>query len=146
MTTYIIAYLATLVFFLVVDMVWLAGIAKKIYGRQLGSLMTRNIRWGAAGVFYALYILGAVIFAIRPAVEAQSLMTGLTLGALYGFFCYMTYDLTNLATLKRMARETDLDRYSVGNRFDGQCSFVRHMGGDVLCGLIPTSLLAGLTK
>ena len=100
MIHYIIAYLATLVFFLVVDMAWLAGIAKKIYGRQLGSLMTRNIRWGAAGVFYALYILGVVIFAIRPAVEAQSLMTGLTLGALYGFFCYMTYDLTNLATLK----------------------------------------------
>ena len=100
MTAYIIPYLATLVFFLVVDMTWLAGIAKKIYGRQMGSLMTRNIRWGAAGVFYALYILGIVIFAVRPAVEAGSLTTGLTLGALFGFFCYMTYDLTNLATLK----------------------------------------------
>lgn len=100
MTAYIIPYLASLVFFLVVDMAWLAGIAKKIYGRQLGALMTRNIRWGAAGVFYALYILGVVIFAVRPAVEAGSLMTGLTLGALFGFFCYMTYDLTNLATLK----------------------------------------------
>ena len=100
MTTYILPFLATLVFFLVVDMVWLAGIAKKIYGRQLGSLMTRKIRWGAAGVFYTLYILGVVIFAIRPAIAAESLMTGLTLGALFGFFCYMTYDLTNLATLK----------------------------------------------
>lgn len=100
MTAYIIPYLASLVFFLVIDMAWLAGIAKKIYGRQFGALMTRNIRWGAAGVFYALYILGVVIFAVSPAVEAGSLMTGLTLGALFGFFCYMTYDLTNLATLK----------------------------------------------
>jgi len=96
MTAYIIPYFATLVFFLVVDMIWLGGIAKKIYGRALGSLMTRNVRW----VFYVLYILGVVIFAIRPAIVADSLMTGLMLGALYGFFCYMTYDLTNLATLK----------------------------------------------
>lgn len=100
MTTYITAYIAAIIFFLVIDMLWLGGVAKKIYGRQLGKLMTRNIRWGAAGVFYALYILGVVIFAIRPAIDAQSLMTALTLGALYGFFCYMTYDLTNLATLK----------------------------------------------
>jgi len=100
MITYIIPYFATLVFFLVIDMIWLGGIAKKIYGRALGSLMTRNVRWGAAGVFYVLYILGIVIFAIRPAIAAESLMMGLTLGALYGFFCYMTYDLTNLATLK----------------------------------------------
>jgi uncharacterized membrane protein len=99
MTVYIIPYFATLVFFLVVDMIWLGGIAKKIYGRALGSLMTRNVRWGAAGVFYVLYILGVVIFAIRPAIAADSLMTGLMFGALYGFFCYMTYDLTNLATL-----------------------------------------------
>jgi len=79
MTAYIIPYFATLVFFLVVDMIWLGGIAK---------------------IFYVLYILGVVIFAIRPAIVADSLMTGLMLGALYGFFCYMTYDLTNLATLK----------------------------------------------
>jgi len=64
MTAYIIPYFATLVFFVVVDMIWLGGIAKKIYGRALGSLMTRNVRWGAAGVFYVLYILGVVIFAI----------------------------------------------------------------------------------
>ncbi|WP_026940846.1 DUF2177 family protein [Hellea balneolensis] len=100
MTTYIIAYIAALIFFLAVDMLWLAGIAKKIYGRQLGKLMTRNIRWGAAFVFYTLYLLGVVIFAIRPGIEAESPMTALTYGALYGFFCYMTYDLTNLATLK----------------------------------------------
>lgn len=100
MTQYIIAFIAALIFFLVIDMLWLAGIAKRIYGRLLGKLMTRDIRWGAAGVFYALYILGVVIFAIRPGIEAQSLMTALTFGALYGFFCYMTYDLTNLATLK----------------------------------------------
>lgn len=100
MTIYIIGYIAALIFFLTVDMLWLAGIAKKIYGRQLGKLMTRKIRWGAALAFYALYLLGLVIFAIRPGIEAESLKTALTLGALYGFFCYMTYDLTNLATLK----------------------------------------------
>ena len=40
------------------------------------------------------------IFVILPAVEQQSYMKALIYGALFGFFTYATYDLTNLATLK----------------------------------------------
>ena len=40
------------------------------------------------------------MFAIYPAVEKDSLPSAILLGALFGFFTYATYDLTNLATLK----------------------------------------------
>jgi uncharacterized membrane protein len=51
-------------------------------------------------VFYALYLVGVLIFAVRPALAAGSARQAVVFGALYGFFCYMTYDLTNLATLR----------------------------------------------
>ena len=37
---------------------------------------------------------------MRPAVNTSSWSQAATLGALFGFFTYATYDLTNLATVK----------------------------------------------
>jgi uncharacterized membrane protein len=50
--------------------------------------------------FYLLYALGATIFVTIPALSKQSLVYALQYGALFGFFCYMTYDLTNLAVIR----------------------------------------------
>ncbi|MCQ4062165.1 DUF2177 family protein, partial [Klebsiella pneumoniae] len=50
--------------------------------------------------FYLLYILGIMIFAVGPALKTGQWQTALLWGALLGFFCYMTYDLTNQATLR----------------------------------------------
>lgn len=93
-------YLIALPVFFAIDFIWLALIAKKFYLEQLGSLMKTNINWPAALIFYALFILGLIIFVIAPAVEKKSLMHALVFGGLFGFFAYATYDLTNLATLK----------------------------------------------
>ena len=98
--TYVIAYISTLVVFLAIDMVWVAGLAKNFYKDQLGDLMADPIRIGVAAGFYSVYIVGLVIFAIRPALQSESLGTAAIFGALFGFFCYATYDFTNLATLK----------------------------------------------
>ncbi|HSA80506.1 MAG TPA: DUF2177 family protein, partial [Geminicoccaceae bacterium] len=54
-----------------------------------------------AGLFYALYVGGIVLFAISPALQSQSWRTALVLGVLLGLFAYGTYDMTNLATLRR---------------------------------------------
>ncbi len=59
-----------------------------------------DIVWYAAFLFYALFALGLTYFAIYPAVTKGTYATALVLGALFGFFTYMTYDLTNLSTLK----------------------------------------------
>ena len=52
-------------------------------------------------IFYLLFIVGIFIFAILPAVDKGSLGNAIVMGALFGFFTYATYDLTNLATLTR---------------------------------------------
>jgi uncharacterized membrane protein len=99
-TKLIISYVLTFIVFFIVDMAWLGFIAKDLYRKYLGSFLSEQVNWVAAIVFYLLFIVGVFIFAILPAVEKNSLASAVTLGALFGFFTYATYDLTNLATLK----------------------------------------------
>jgi uncharacterized membrane protein len=96
----LLAYCLTFIVFLVIDLVWLGLVAKDLYRRQLGNLLSENVNWPAAIIFYLLFVAGVFIFAIYPAFEKQSLQHAIILGALFGFFTYATYDLTNLATLK----------------------------------------------
>jgi uncharacterized membrane protein len=81
-------------------MVWLGVVAKPFYSRNLGFLMRSDVNWGAAILFYLLFITGLVLFVIAPAVEKGSWVRALGYGALFGLITYATYDLTNLATLK----------------------------------------------
>ncbi len=97
--TFLGLYLISVPIFLLVDLLWLGVIAKSFYRTQLGHLMG-EINWPAATIFYLIFLVGLTFFATWPAVEAQSLTRALFLGALFGFFTYATYDLTNLATLR----------------------------------------------
>jgi uncharacterized membrane protein len=62
--------------------------------------MAENANMRAAIAFYVVYIFGILYFAVRPALAAGDWKVALLSGALFGFFAYATYDLTNLATLK----------------------------------------------
>ena len=62
--------------------------------------MRNPVNWAAALIFYLLFVVGLLIFAIKPALDAQSSARALVYGALFGFFTYATYDLTNLATVR----------------------------------------------
>jgi uncharacterized membrane protein len=93
-------YLIAVIVFFAIDMLWLGIIAKNFYQNQIGSLMKKDISWTAAIIFYLLFVGGVVFFAINPAIQENSWIQALYLGALFGFITYMTYDLTNLATLK----------------------------------------------
>ncbi len=95
-----IAYLATLVVFSIVDTLWLGVVARGFYRAELGDLLAPEVRLWAAVLFYLVYAAGIVVFAVLPAIRAESLVTALVMGALFGFFAYATYDLTNLATLR----------------------------------------------
>jgi uncharacterized membrane protein len=85
---------------LAIDLVWLLGIAKSLYRDEMGDLMATEPKLIAGLAFYLLYALGAIIFVIIPALSKQSLMYAVQYGALFGLFCYMTYDLTNLAVIR----------------------------------------------
>ena len=98
---YTVAYIATGLAFALIDSVWLRTMYKRLYQPEIGELMVRGgFRMGPAIVFYVLYIVGMMIFAVGPALAAGKWQIALLQGALLGFFCYMTYDLTNYATLK----------------------------------------------
>ena len=97
---YLAIYGGFLITFLVLDAIWLLGIAKNMYRTEMGSLMGLEPRLWFGLAFYLLYALGVLIFVISPAISKQSLTYALGFGALFGFFCYMTYDLTNLAVIQ----------------------------------------------
>ncbi len=99
-TKLLISYALTFAVFLLVDMAWLGFIAKDLYKKYLGGFLSEQVNWTAAMVFYLLFVVGVFIFAIMPSVEKDSVVSAIVLGALFGFFTYATYDLTNLATLK----------------------------------------------
>lgn len=92
-------YLVTIPIFLVIDLVWLGFVAKNLYQTQLAHLLG-PVNWHAAIMFYCIFVAGVVYFAVLPALEAESLKKAIIIGALFGFFTYATYDLTNLSTLK----------------------------------------------
>jgi uncharacterized membrane protein len=91
--------IATCVFF-GLDMLWLGLIAKNFYREQIGHLMRDSINWPAAILFYLLFIGGIIYFSVYPALRQDSLKVALVNGVLFGFFTYMTYDLTSLAIIR----------------------------------------------
>jgi len=97
---YIKLYLATLVAFFLIDMVWLGFVARGFYRKAIGFLLSPSPNWAAAILFYLLFVGGILIFAVVPGLQAESLRKALLQGALFGLLTYATYDLTNLATIK----------------------------------------------
>jgi len=93
-------YLLTIPLFFAIDMLWLGFIAKNFYQNRLQHLLSPEVNWPAAFSFYFIYIAGILFFAVRPGLDAASLGKACLYGALFGFFTYATYDLTNLATLR----------------------------------------------
>jgi uncharacterized membrane protein len=100
MLNYAIAYCVTAVVFLGIDFVWLSRIARDFYSSRLGDQLLAQPRLGAAAAFYLVYVAGIVIFAIVPALKADSVRLVILLGAFFGLVAYATYDMTNYATLR----------------------------------------------
>jgi uncharacterized membrane protein len=49
---------------------------------------------------YLLFIIGIMIFAVKPALQAQNPTRAPVYGTLFGLFNQATYDMTNLATVR----------------------------------------------
>jgi len=103
MFKYLGVYLSFLTSLVVVDMIWLLGIAKGLYRAEMGDLMASEPKLLAGLAFYVLYAIGVCIFVIVPAITKQSWFDAVLYGALFGFFCYMTYDLTSLAVVRNFS-------------------------------------------
>ena len=100
MNKYLTAYAGTAITMVALDMLWLGLIAKPLYQQGIGHLMADKFNAPVAVLFYALYAVGLVIFAVAPHDGSYGWGKTATMAALFGFFAYATYDLTNLSTLK----------------------------------------------
>ncbi|MEB0133823.1 DUF2177 family protein [Actimicrobium sp. CCC2.4] len=99
MTKYLTTYFSTGIVFWILDFVWLGFVIKGFYMRELDGLLLPTPLMTPAIVFYLLYVVGIVVFAVLPALDSNSWTKALMLGALLGLMAYGTYDLSNLATL-----------------------------------------------
>ena len=96
---YLAAYLGAGLAMAALDAVWLTLANKPVYRQALQTLLAPDFRLGPAVAFYLVYLLGVMVFAVKPALAAGVWRTAAGLGGLFGFFAYATYDLTNQATL-----------------------------------------------
>jgi uncharacterized membrane protein len=94
---YIVLYLVTLVVLTVLDFLFLGVFAKGFFTGQVGDMLG-ELKPVPAVLFYLLYIVGVLIFVSGGA--GATTQTTLLYGALFGLFCYATFDLTSLALLK----------------------------------------------
>jgi uncharacterized membrane protein len=97
---YLTAYLATLLIFVGVDLIWLTWVGGPMYRSLLGDALLPSVRMMPALAFYLIYPLGLTAYAVYPALTGGNVLGALIAGALFGFFTYATYDLTNYATLR----------------------------------------------
>jgi len=90
-------YLATLVVMVPLDFLFLGLVAKGFFTSQVGDMLG-TIRLPPAILFYLLYAAGIVIFA--NGAQDATWRSALIYGALFGLFCYATFELTALSLLK----------------------------------------------
>ena len=100
MSALVKTYIALVPLMLTLDLLWLGVIMRNFYQTNLAHLVGPGVMWAPAVVFYVLFTLGLVFFALVPGVASGSLARTVFLGAAFAFFAYATYDLTNQATLR----------------------------------------------
>jgi len=94
---YVVLYLATLFVILPLDFLFLGVVARDFFTSQVGNMLG-ELKLVPALLFYLVYAAGILVFVSGGA--GASWQSTLLFGALFGFFCYATFDLTALALLR----------------------------------------------
>src|SRR6266853_1259053 len=129
MKVYFVGYIAALVTLAILDALWLGVASREFYKARLGQLLLEQPNWYAAILFYLIHALGIVVFAVPL---AESWVSAMFYGALFGVCVYAAYDLTNLATLRGWPLTVSLVDLALGCRRDGSRRS-RCLPGDAYC-------------
>lgn len=97
MNRYAVLYLATMIVLLPLDLLFLGVLAKGLFASEVGDMLG-EVRIAPAILFYLIYIAGIVVFVNGSA--AATWQSAALHGALFGLFCYATFELTSMAMLK----------------------------------------------
>ena len=135
---YVAAYLAALLALAILDGLWLGVIAREFYKGRIGPLLLDTPNWTAAAFFYLVHAAGIVVFPVAMAAGVGSGggagswggpgTTALLYGALFGFFAYAVYDLTNLATLRGWSPMVTVVDLAWGTAATALASVAAHYG------------------
>ena len=98
MKRFVIVYLTTAIVLLPLDFLFLGTIGKKLFDTHVRDMVLHSPRMAPAVLFYILYFAGIVIFVNGAAPSAWR--ENVLYGALFGVFCYATFELTSMAMLK----------------------------------------------
>ena len=96
---YAAAYVGAAIAFAGLDAVWLTATSATLYRPTLHGILIEGFRPAPAVAFYLVYLFGMMVFAVAPGLGAGRWSVAARRGAMFGFFAYATYDLTNQATL-----------------------------------------------
>lgn len=125
-------YLAVAVPFLLIDLVWLKVMGERMYRPILGDILLPEPNLWPAVVFYLIYPLGLIGFAVMPAYQDGSPVRALVAGLMFGCFTYATYDLTNHATLRNWTTMLTLTDVLWGSVLAACCSYFGFLAADRL--------------
>jgi uncharacterized membrane protein len=116
-------FFVSLAITLILDFMWIQGIMKKFYTKELSSIarMEKNklkAKLVPGLIVYLIIALGITLF-VSPL--SKTIPTSLIYGGLFGLVVYGVYDLTNLSILKN---------YSM------KLTIIDVIWGIILCGLV----------
>ena len=124
------AYIAAIITMFVLDLIWLSILAKPLYNRGIGHLMAAQPKLGFAALFYLVFVFGLMWFSVRPNMHVTGVKSTFIAGAVFGFFVYASYDLTNLALLKNWPLGLSLIDMTWGTLLSGLCAAVAKLAYD----------------
>lgn len=93
--------LESLITFLALDAAWITQVASPWMKKSVPHLMATTPNMWAAIAFYLLYLsILLILFIIPGLAQKVGYQTIAFQTFLFGFACYATYDLTNLAVMR----------------------------------------------
>ena len=116
MKRFVIAYLVSGAVFVAIDLLWLSLVMSKMFKAQMPQLILEQPKLAPAAVFYLLYPIGIAVFGV---VSANDWVRAAAMSALFGLLAYVTYELTNLATLKGWSAQIALIDIAWGAALSG---------------------------
>ena len=120
-------YLSVAITFVAIDLVWLKTMAERLYRPVLGDLLRTEPNLLAAGLFYIVYPIGLLGFAVLPAHYEGGALRAFTAGMMFGCFTYATYDLTNQATLRNWSTALSIADICWGSLLAGLSAWIGYL-------------------
>ncbi len=101
MLTPILSYISWILTLLILDGIMIWFVILPMFKKYIPTYLNTDMNFPAAIAFYLLYILVLLLLVVIPGVESKSsLMQVIEKSALFGFWAYMTYELTSMSVMK----------------------------------------------